>query len=67
MLLHITDMAAKCFGLILLSLFRNELFCIFELSKTAKFVYDKYDRGQNERSVQDGHLGCRWTCGVKSK
>jgi len=33
----------------------------------AKFVYDKCNRGQNERSVQDGHLGCRWTCDVKSK
>jgi len=66
MLLHSTDMAATCFGLILLSRLRTEQF-IFEISRIAKFVYDEYNRGQNERSVQDGHLGCRWTCGVKSK
>jgi len=67
MLLHITDTVATCFGLILLSLIRTELLFIFEITKMTKFVYDKYNRGQNERSVQDGHLGCRWTCGVKSK
>jgi hypothetical protein len=61
MLLHITDMTATCFGLIL-SL-RTELF-IFEITKMAKFVCVKYNRGQNERSVQDGDLGRRWTCGV---
>jgi len=44
------------FRLNIISLFRTALLFIFEITKMAKFVYDKCDRGQNERSVQDGQL-----------
>lgn len=60
-------MAATCFGLILLSRARSEREFIFVITKMVKFVYYKYNRGQNERSVQDGHLVGRWMPSVKTK